>query len=281
MSIDQVLSDKLPIIEELTQRLRLMAEGTSTGRESSGLGLKIVTVQIKEAVVSSPRLWENLQKPFRAEREKVARLAEIEARQEVSDRERAVRQAAEAAELEAGRQLAERRAAVEREAYDREQAEGGRRHRLEQEAALELALNDLQLEARRIEQEVEAARRRAKLDEAQAEQDRARALAALRLEEDRSQAEAVRAEREVALLKARRGVENELSEGDVKARLIEKLPAIAQSLPQPQELRAVSVSGAGGGLGTLVGFLASALGLAEGARKPLPEANGTAREVGV
>jgi hypothetical protein len=138
-------------------------------------------------------------------------------------------------------------------------------------------LNDLQLEARRIEQEVEAARRRAKLDEAQAEQERARGLAALRLEEDRSLAEAVRAEREVALLKARRAVENELSEGDVKARLIEQLPAIAQALPQPQELRAVSVSGDGGGLGTLVGFLASALGLAEGARKPLPEANGAAK----
>jgi hypothetical protein len=36
-------------------------------------------VQIKEAVVSSTRLWENLQKPFRAERAKVARLAEVAA----------------------------------------------------------------------------------------------------------------------------------------------------------------------------------------------------------
>src|SRR5205807_1999944 len=47
MSIDAVLSDKQPINEELTTRLRAVAEG---GRESdSGLGLKIVTVQIKEA----------------------------------------------------------------------------------------------------------------------------------------------------------------------------------------------------------------------------------------
>jgi flotillin len=294
MSIDQVLSDKLPIIEELTQRLRLMAEGTSTGADASGLGLKIVTVQIKEAVVSSPRLWENLQKPFRAQREKEARLAELE----VTARELAARQASESGELETARHLAERRAAIERENYDREQAERGRRHRLEQEAeqralaesnqtevarkaaALELALKDLELEARHIEQEIEASRRRAKLDEARAEQERARTLAALQVEEDRSKAEGARAERELALFKARRAVENELSDGDVRARLIERLPAIAQALPKPEELRAVNITGDGGGLGTLVGFLASALGLVD-ARKAQPAANGAAREPAV
>jgi flotillin len=298
MSIDQVLSDKLPIIEELTQRLRLMAEGTSTGADASGLGLKIVTVQIKEAVVSSPRLWENLQKPFRAQREKEARLAELDAQEAVTARELAARQASESGELETGRHLAERRAAIERENYDREQAERGRRHRLEQEAeqralaesnqtevarkaaALELALKDLELEARRLEQEIEASRRRAKLDEARAEQERARTLAALQVEEDRSKAEGTRAERELALFKARRAVENELSDGDVRARLIERLPAIAQALPKPEELRAVNITGDGGGMGTLVGFLASALGLVD-ARKAQPPANGAAREPAV
>jgi hypothetical protein len=295
LSIDQVLTDKLPIIEELTQRLRLLAEGTSTGRDASGLGLKIVTVQIKEAVVSSPRLWENLQKPFRAEREKVARLAELEAQQEVAARELAGRQARESGELETERHLAERRAAIERERYDREQAEKARRHRLEQEAeqrslgesnqtevarraaVLELSLKDLELEARRIEQEIEAVRRRERLDEARGEHDRARTLAALQVEEERSKAAAARAERQVALFKARRAVENELSEGAVRARLVERLPAIAQALPKPEELRAVSVTGDGGGMGTLVGFLASALGLAGDALKKHPEANGSVR----
>jgi hypothetical protein len=296
MSIDQVLADKLPIIEELTQRLRLLAEGTSTGPDSSGLGLKIVTVQIKEAVVSSPRLWENLQKPFRAERAKVARLAELEAEEEVAARERSARQAREAAELETQRALGERRAAVEREQYDREQAERGRRHRLEQEAeqrslaecnatevarkaaALELALKDLELEARRIEQEVEAVRRRAQLDEARAGQDRARALAALQVEEDQSRAAAARGEREVALLEARQAVENKVSEGAVRSRLIEQLPAVAQALPKPEEFRVVSVAGDGGGLGALAGFLAGALGLAEGVWKKRPEGNGAVKE---
>src|SRR5205823_1455728 len=63
MPIDAVLSDKQPVIEELTHRLRAVAEGSREGGDAGGLGLKIVTVQIKEAVVSWTRLWENLQKP--------------------------------------------------------------------------------------------------------------------------------------------------------------------------------------------------------------------------
>ncbi len=293
MSIDQVLTDKLPIIEELTQRLRLLAEGTSTGRDTSGLGLKIVTVQIKEAVVSSARLWENLQKPFRAEREKVARLAELAAQQEIAARELEKRQAGASAEMEAERRFAERRSAIDQERYDRDQAEKGRRHRLEQEAErlaleevnrtemarkaaeLELTLKGLELEAKRVEQEVESLRRQAGLDEARHEQERRRALAALQLEEDRSQAEAARRERELTLLKARRAVENDVSEVFIKARLIERLPEVAAAL-KPEELRAVSISGDGGGTGSLLGFVAGALGLAEEALKKRAASNGAA-----
>ncbi len=270
MTVDQVLNDKLPIIEELTQRLRLLAEGTSTGQDSSGLGLKIVTVQIKEAVVSSARLWENLQKPFRAEREQVARLAE----------------------LEAERGLAERRAAIEREQYDREQAERVRRQKLEQEAdrlaleeqnrtemarkaaALELTLKELDLEARRVEQEIDSLRRKAGLDEAQHERERRQALAALQLDEERSKAEAVRREREVALLKARRAVENDLSDVFVRARLIERLPEVAAALPKPEQVRSVNIGGDGGGAAPLLGFLAGALGLAEDSLKKRAAGNG-------
>src|SRR5262249_16541150 len=131
MGIDEVLSDKQPIIDELTHRLRLVAEGNREGQPPSGLGLKIVTVQIKEAVVSSIRVWENLQKPFRAEREKVARLAELEAQQQIAARELESKQARARTELEAENEMAQRRATIERERYDREQAEKVRRHRLE------------------------------------------------------------------------------------------------------------------------------------------------------
>jgi hypothetical protein len=293
MSIDQVLTDKLPIIEELTQRLRLLAEGTATGHGASGLGLKIITVQIKEAVVSSTRLWENLQKPFRAERAKIARLAELAAQQEITARELESRQASTSAEMETERRLAERRAAIDQERYDREQAEKGRRHKLEQEAEqralaernqteiarkaaeLELALKELELSGQRIEQEIEALRRQAGLDEAQQEQERRQTLAALQLEEERSRADTTRAEREVAVLKARKAVENELSEGHIQERLIERLPEIAAALPKPEELRAVNITGDGGGTGPLLGFLAGALGLAEAAWKKRTPSNGT------
>src|SRR5205085_6797433 len=131
---------------------------------------------------SSGRLWENLQKPFRAEREKIARLAELGAQQEIAARELESRQAGQSAEMESERGLAERRAAIDQERYDREQAEQGRRQKLEQEAerlaldernrtemarraaALELALKELELEARRVEQEDESLRRQAGLD---------------------------------------------------------------------------------------------------------------------
>lgn len=79
MGVHEVLSDKQPIIEELTARLRDVAEG--------GLGLRIVTVQIKEAIVSSTRLWENLQKPYRAGQNQIARLAELAADEVISQRQ--------------------------------------------------------------------------------------------------------------------------------------------------------------------------------------------------
>src|SRR6185436_11133236 len=78
MAIDDVLSDKQPIIEELTARLRSVAEGA---------GLRIITVQIKEAVVSSRAVWETLQKPFRAERAQIARLAELQTEAVIATRE--------------------------------------------------------------------------------------------------------------------------------------------------------------------------------------------------
>jgi flotillin len=280
-----VLTDKLPIIEELTQRLRLLAEGTSTGPGQSGLGLKIVTVQIKEAVVSSTRLWENLQKPFRAEREKIARLAEVATQQQIAARELESRQAAASAEMEMERRLAERRATIDQERHDREQTERGRRYHQEQEAEqqalaernqtevarkaaeLELALKELELSASRVEREIESIRRQAGLDEAKQDQERRRTLAALQLEDECSKAQAARAEREVALLKARREVENDLSEGRIKEQLIERLPEIAAALPKPAEFRAVSITTDGSGAGPLLGFIAGALGLAEAIQK--------------
>jgi hypothetical protein len=293
MPIDEILSDKQPIIEELTTRLRAVAEGSREGAVSTGLGLKIVTVQIKEAVVSSTRLWENLQKPFRAEREKLARMAELDAQQEIGRRELANKQERESTELEAKRRMDAARAEAERETYDRQQTEKGRRHQVEQAAeqqALaeraatekarrvseeELALQQHELEGRRIAREQEAIARQADLERARAEMEKLRTAAGIDRDNLVHQAESARAERDVAVFQKRREVENALSELHVRSQLIARLPEVASALPQPQELRSITI-GPDGGSSTLTGLLAGLVQAVEGALKR-PTSNGEAQ----
>lgn len=268
MPLDAILSDKQPIIEELTHRLRGVAE--SSGEAGGGLGLKIVTVQIKEAVVSSTRLWENLQKPFRADREKVGKLAELQTQQEVSS-----------CEIEAARRLGGLRAEQEHEAFTREQAERTRRHRLEQEAeqvALseraatekarrladeELAQQQHELEAKRLARELEAVERELALERGRAELERYRAANAIERAQRDHEARCEREERDVVLLQKRRVVENDLTEAHVKAQLVARLPEIAAAMPKPEELRAITVGG--DGAGSLTGLVAQLLHVVEGA----------------
>lgn len=81
MSVEEVLTDKAPVISELTSRLRNVAEG------QEGLGIKIITVQIREAVVSSSSLWNDLQSPFRNEQKKKARISQLEMENEIHTKE--------------------------------------------------------------------------------------------------------------------------------------------------------------------------------------------------
>src|SRR6185436_15445763 len=131
MSVHEVLSDKQPIIEELTARLRAVAEGEGEG--DTGLGLRIVTVQIKEAVVSSSRLWENLQKPFRSDQARLARLAELSAEEAITERELAASRVQETQRLETERELSDLRARNDAATFDREAVEKVRRAEREQE----------------------------------------------------------------------------------------------------------------------------------------------------
>jgi len=282
LSIDEVLSDKQPIIEELTHRLQAVAEGGES-EATAGLGLKIVTVQIKEAVVSSTTLWQNLQAPFRAEREKLARLAELENHQEISDRERENRSRQERSELDAASELEQLRAEKERSKYDREHGEQLRRHTLEQEgdlqqlaeenvtaqakneAKLALALQQLELEQRRIAAEVEKVRQQMQLEAVQQQQERAQVEAALQIEERQNLAQIVNRERELELEREQREIANNLSQSYLQEQLIAKLPEIAQHLPSPQEQRTTIIASENleGSLNPLLNFLAGAFGLAQ------------------
>ncbi len=288
MRIDEILADKQPIIEELTLRLRAVAEGSR--EEGTGLGLKIVTVQIKEAVVSSTHLWENLQKPFRAERERLARIAELEAEQQIAARQLEIRQAREAAEIAAQSELQKHRAVVERVAFDRTQQEQLRRSGAEQESArrtasdqnateiarregeLELVLKGLEVMRQRVDAEVETLAQQRKLDVAQGERARAQTAEALALVELRSKASELVVDREIDQFRDRRKVENEMSEGLLKSQLVAALPEIASKLPVPKQLKSVTISGDGaaGGAAALTGLLSSLLAVVE-ARRPEKE----------
>ncbi len=89
MSVEEVLTDKAPIIKELTGRLKHVAEGQGddNGKADDGLGIKITTVQIREAIVSSESLWTDLQSPFRNEQRKKSRFSYLETENEIRQKE--------------------------------------------------------------------------------------------------------------------------------------------------------------------------------------------------
>ena len=234
MSIDDVLADKQPIIEELTARLQSVAEGA--GQHDRGLGLRIVTVQIKEAVVCSPSVWEMLQRPFRSERSREARLAELENEALVKARESEEAQAEARLKIEAKERIQRMEAEAEARAFEHAQTERARRAKLEAEAtAAAMEHERLQLEQ---QHELDRLRLENRLT-----------LAAMEADADRQ-----REETEIALAAARRKIENDRSEEAVKMALIRSLPAVAREMPKPGELRTIQIGD--GALGNLAGSLA-------------------------
>lgn len=272
MGINEVLTDKQPIIEELTRRLRDVAEG---GKEIglSGLGLKIVTVQIKEAIVSSPRVWENLQKPFRASQEKVARLAEIENEKVIRSTELEEEKDSQMAQIALEEELDRVRHRKEMERISREQAERQRRQELDQEAERQRIETEAETLALRREKdqllalrqtELEVAQKEARLkviEAARALQDAEAALALARADhegkvaERRHLTEHEREARDLKNARERQAIANALSAERVEQQLVQQLPLIAEKLPKPQELKSIHVGGDGAGLGSLIAFL--------------------------
>jgi regulator of protease activity HflC (stomatin/prohibitin superfamily) len=237
MSIEDVLSDKQPIIKELTTRLRHVAEGDG---QDTGLGLRIVTVQIKEAVVASPRVWEMLQRPFRAERSKEARLAELTHEAVVNLREAEAEKAAAALRIAAEAEVARLQAESAATTFDRDQGERARRAQVEAETLAKAIAHE------KDKLEKEAALSRLRLEQRLIEE-------GMTLEAQNRQAE-----REIALEAARRKVDNDLSATALQMKLIESLPTIAEKMPHPKELKSFQIGGADG-IGALIGGLMKAV----------------------
>lgn len=261
MAVRDVLSDKQPIIEELTARLRAVAEGEDNSDQ--GLGLRIVTVQIKEAVVSSSRLWENLQKPYRSEQARIARLAELQTEEAISEREMAAARLAESRRIENERELAELRARNDARRFDTETAEKLRRTRQEHdnrrdlaELEKETALHALRLERERTAEEAETGRLRIATEQ---ELERLRVDAELALAELRGRSahdlDLLNLERE----RLRAAMTNEQTPASIQAQLVSALPEIMEKLPKPDELRSVTVGG--DNTTTVAGLLAELSGI--------------------
>jgi hypothetical protein len=234
MSLTEVLADRQPIIKVLTARLRDLMEGDG---EEEGLGLRIVTVQIKEAVVSSSTVWETLQRPYRAERAKEARLAEITHGEAVRIREADDRKAAQLLAIHTEEEIARHRREVEATAFDAAQEEATRRARIE---AAQLAAS--------LEFERDKAVKRAEL--ARLELENEVALETLRFEADNARALAT-----IQTDAKRRKVDNDLSPELLKQRLIDKMPEIAARMPTPKEMKSVSINGVDGLSGLLPAML--------------------------
>ena len=137
MSVEEVLTDKAPIIEELTRRLIEVSEGRVRGEkdnEADGLGIKIVTVQIKEAFVSSRNLWENLQAPYRHDQQRNARISYLDMQEEIRTKQLETRQATETSEAETQVRIERVREEKKTEALELRLEEDEKRKQREQES---------------------------------------------------------------------------------------------------------------------------------------------------
>jgi hypothetical protein len=231
MSVEEVLTDKQPIIEELTARLKAVAEGRDGAQvDDEGLGIKIVTVQIKEALVSSQRLWEHLQAPFRYDQEKAARISFLLAQDEIRQKELQNRQFAETGEAEALVEIERIKQTKQTEALDIRLGQEQTRFTREQETTRQ----KLQLEEQTTRARRESEQRLA-LEAATTEQETK--LAALR----RAQEEAIEHSRLDAEASARQKVllvEQALQELVEETRLAEsKLQAEQQRLDRETALK--------------------------------------------
>lgn len=261
MGIHEVLSDRQPIIEELTARLRAVAEGEGDGRDAGqdqGLGLRIVTVQIKEAIVSSTTLWQNLQMPYRAEQERLAALAKLAAEASVAQNRLGTEREQETRRIANEQELGELRARSAAAQFEREAADRAHRDQKEQEISRaqlqsrnETTVYSLDLERQVHEQKGEMARLR---------QDQEHQLKNLAQEAELALAKARKqAEHEQALLtldldRARAAIDNERTPASIQGQLVSSLPSIVERLPTPTEYRSVNLSG--NDTGTLAGVVA-------------------------
>jgi flotillin len=298
MSVEEVLTDKEPVIEELTNRLKQVAEAqTKDGKMiKEGLGIKIITVQIREALVSSAALWEDLQSPFRFEQQKKASISYLEMQNEIKNKELESLKAKETREAETNLEVERIKQKKKTEVIELslkedairfagEQAAAQNKLVLEEKTALHkreredrMLAKEREIRASRIESERELLEKEAAL--AEVKEKLAHSLEALRV---KARLERENAEKENALLlekkrneltllydeawakieKLRNEARNVVGANAVLEQLVAKLPEIAKSMPQIKEMKVIQSNTNDPAFESLISFVQKILGVAE------------------
>ena len=255
MTLENVLADRQPIIKELTQRLRSLMEGEDG---SGGLGLKIVTVQIKEAIVSSATLWETLQRPFRAERAQLAKIAELTQEAVIHEQEHQQRKTMESQRIKLESELTQLRCETEAKDFDRDRQETIRREILNVEAEAESFNRQQQEEVRRAKIEAEnvisSLEFERQKEAAQAELELLKTENKLKVNQHTFEHQDKQRQAEILTQRLEHQIDNDLSPERIKQILIENMADIVRELPKPTELKSISFEG-----GDIIGHTVPAL----------------------
>ncbi len=272
MSVEEVLTDKAPIIEELTNRLKAVAEGESdgVGNKQEGLGIKIITVQIREAIVSSTTLWEYLQAHFRNEEKKKASISAIEMENEIQKKELETKKEKETREAEINMEIEQIKQKKETEMielkykeeiirYKKEQDALQYRQKLEEEAKIikmesEKRIKEKEQEIRIKNYEIEKELNKKETELKISSQKNLEELEKLKIEaqllkeklqnehenlimETKNNLQLKYKEELLKIIKLKQEINNMLSTNVILNELVEKLPEIASKMPQVKELK--------------------------------------------
>lgn len=207
-----------------------------------GWGVVIDTIEIQDVRILSEKVFTNMQSEFRADLERRAREAKLEAAKSVALREAANQHAIAEARITSDVETRELKARGESRAAEIEVAEQTKREEVASQLAREQIERKRAERAARIEAEADVETRTAELIElrqrnARLQHEMKLALELLSAQNAREtklvEVEAERSEGEMhnALLEARRAIENTFTEDRIRMALVqESLPAIASAL---------------------------------------------------
>ncbi|MBN2532944.1 MAG: hypothetical protein JXB88_08635 [Spirochaetales bacterium] len=332
MSVEEVLADKAPIIEELTNRLKAVTEGRQNAgltEIEEGLGIKIVTVQIREALVSSTTLWENLQSPFRHEQKKKERISYLSMVNEINEKEMDSRRLKETTETETMVEIERIKQQKQTEAleirikeesarFEQEQQNSLKQMKLEEQTQkarkeseeririhntqlkIQTELELLKQEDQKIAEQEESRiqREKQKLEHnsilknkeseyhllvqnnqdtlkqaalnARLERQQSEHKVQFALEQEKNRARINHLKSEAEIEEIRQKIRNILNDNVLLSSLIDKLPEIAEHMPEIKELKILNTGGTDSTFDSLVNFITKIFAVAENLGIPVP-----------